>query len=83
MLQQFIGVPQEQGLAIAHAAIVQTALEKHQTVEQVRADIQEVIVAGWNNPDPAIHKRWLQVPRKGKLPTPEEFLWWLIKQQAN
>ena len=44
------------------------------SVEEVYRNIQEVIDFAFNNPDPEIHKLWLQVPFAGERPTPEEFI---------
>ena len=44
------------------------------SVEDVYRNIQDAIDLAFNNPDPEIHKLWLQVPFAGERPTPEEFI---------
>ena len=38
--------------------------------------MQEALLAGYSNPDPAVQERWKQIPASGEMPTPEEFIVW-------
>lgn len=46
----------------------------------VRRDIEEAIKAGYSNPDPAVRAYWEKIPKKGKIPTPEEVIAFTAKQ---
>lgn len=48
------------------------AKQNHTTPEEVRAEIQKAIDAGFDNPDPKIQEEWKKMKIKGKRPTPEE-----------
>lgn len=30
--------------------------------------------AGFNNPDPKVQEQWAKIPRKGDIPTPDEWM---------
>lgn len=56
---------------------IQTVAEREGvSVAQVRADMEEAILAAWNHPDPAVRAIWDSIPRAGKIPTPEELIAW-------
>jgi len=46
------------------------------TADQVRREMQDAITAAWNKPDKTEEERrnQAQVPCRGKVPTPEEFM---------
>lgn len=50
------------------------ALKNNTTVEEVRHEMQIAMEAGFSNPDPNIQKKWAAIPRKGAMPTLEEFV---------
>ena len=54
--------------------ISQVARENRTTPEHVRKEIEAIILEAQNNPDPAVQKRWAQIPHKGAFVTLEEFL---------
>jgi len=35
---------------------------------------EQLIDAGFDNPDPEVQKRWKQIPYKGERPTPEDLI---------
>ena len=46
----------------------------HTTPEEVYAEIQRAIDAGYDNPDPEVRAEWRKVKIKGNRPTPEEVI---------
>lgn len=55
-------------------------------VEDVLNAMQEALIVGYDSSDPTIQDLWKQIPRKGKIPTPEEFIIWAtnkIQQQRD
>ena len=44
---------------------------------EVRSDMMAAIRAGMENPDPAVQKKWAEIPWKGNTPTVEEFIAWM------
>ncbi len=46
----------------------------HTTTEEVYAEIQRAIDAGYDNPDPKVQAEWRKVKIKGNRPTPEEVI---------
>ena len=64
----------------AGKAIRWIAREKGLTVQQVRAEMSLAILSGLENQDPVIRVWWKSVPRKGGVPTPEEFIAYLAAQ---
>ena len=55
----------------------QVALQNHTTVEQVKKEIKLAMLVGMCNQDPAVQKRWNEIPHDGEVPTPEELLIYL------
>lgn len=56
------------------------------TVAEVRADIQSAITAAYTEPssDNEITKAYQnRIPRKGEIPTPEEFIHYVTKVTKN
>ena len=46
----------------------------HTTPEEVYAEIQRAIDAGFDSPDPEVQAEWRKVKIKGDRPTPEEVI---------
>lgn len=46
----------------------------HTTSEEVYAEMQRAIDAGFDNPDPKVQAEWRKVRVKGDRPTPEEVI---------
>lgn len=46
----------------------------HTTPEEVYAEIQRAIDAGYDSPDPKVQEEWRKVKIKGDRPTPEEVI---------
>ncbi|MFR1088058.1 MAG: sporulation initiation factor Spo0A C-terminal domain-containing protein [Mediterraneibacter gnavus] len=46
----------------------------HTTPEEVYAEIQKAIDAGFDNPDPKVQAKWRKVKMQGERPTPEEVI---------
>lgn len=62
----------------AAADIIRRIARAHHVPEaQVRADMEEAMNAGRNNPDPAVQARWAAFPYAGEKPTIEEFILWV------
>ena len=60
----------------AEQAIRAIAAEHHTTVEAVRLEMKQAMIAGLLNPDPAVQALWKSIPCKGEVPTPEELIVW-------
>ena len=56
------------------------AQKQNITVEEMRAIIAARIEAGMNDPDPVKRASWEEIPRAGKIPTPEEWLRYAVEQ---
>lgn len=50
------------------------ALDNGTTPEQVYAEMQETIDAGYANPDPSVRAAWESIEFEGKKPTPEDLI---------
>lgn len=60
------------------------ARERGITVEEMRAIISERIERGWNDPDPEKQAQWRKIPCVGKMPTPDEWLKYVVgKMEAD
>lgn len=57
----------------------EVAKENGVTVEEVLKEMELAIGAAFENPTPAA----LAIPRKGKVPTPEEFIKYISQQLKN
>ena len=64
-------------LESARRAIEQVARRERKSVAEVRADMTEAMMAGWNDPDPKVQAMWKQIPCEGERPTPEELICWI------
>ena len=56
------------------------ARERGITVEEMRAIISARIERGWNNPDPEKREQWRKIPCAGEIPTPDEWLKYVVKK---
>ena len=70
----------EAELVAARRAIEEVARREHKTVEEVRADMTEAMLEGWNSSDPAARTLWQTIPCEGVIPTPEELIAWAGKR---
>ena len=49
------------------AALLEVARRHHTTVEEVRKEIRLAMIAAMCNPDPAVQKRWREIPHTGDI----------------
>ena len=56
------------------------ARERGITVEEMRAIISVRIERGWNDPDPEKQVEWRKIPCAGEIPTPDEWLEYVVKR---
>lgn len=54
------------------------ARERGITVEEMRAIISARIEMGWNDSDPEKRAQWRKIPCTGDMPTPDEWLNYVI-----
>lgn len=80
MVLSFKNARREAELAAARRAIEEVARREHKTVEEVRADMTEAMLEGWNSSDPAARALWQTIPCEGEMPTPEELIAWAGKR---
>lgn len=80
MALSFKKARREAELAAARRAIEEVARREHKTVEEVRADMTEAMLEGWNSSDPAARALWQTIPCEGEMPTPEELIAWAGKR---
>lgn len=66
-----------QELKRAAQIIKQVAQNNNISEEQVRAEMQEAMNSGRNNPDPVVQARWKDFHYTGAEPTLEEFILWV------
>ena len=64
----------------ADAALLEVARRHHTTVEEVRKEIRLAMIAAMCNPDPAVQKRWREIPHTGDTITPEDLITYIAKQ---
>lgn len=55
------------------------AKERNITVEEMKAIISAKIENGWNDPDPEKRTQWRKIPCTGEVPTPEEWLRYVVE----
>lgn len=60
----------------------QIASTRNIAPDQVRRELEAAMAAALRNPDPAVQKMWKSIPRKGDAPTLDEFMEYLIAQNA-
>ena len=56
------------------------ARERNITVEEMRAIISGRIEKGWNDPNPEKRVQWRKIPCAGEVPTPDEYLDYVLKK---
>ena len=64
----------------ADAALQEVERRHHTTVEEVRKEIRLAMIAAMCNPDPAVQKRWREIPHTGDTITPEDLITYIAKQ---
>ena len=64
----------------AEAALQEVAQRHRVTVEEVRKEIRLAMVLAMCDPDPAVQKRWSEIPHTGDTLTPEELITYIAKQ---
>lgn len=80
MVLSFNKARREAELAAARRAIEEVARREHKTVEEVRADMTEAMLEGWNSSELAARALWQTIPCEGEMPTPEELIAWAGKR---
>lgn len=63
--------------------IHQIAKVEGTTEEQVYADMQKAIDAGFDNPDQQVQAAWKKIPLKGIRPTPEDLMVFCASNYRN
>ncbi len=53
------------------------------TEEELKEQIQQRIIAGLNSPDPARRKQWEEIPHEGDIPTPEEYVRYVVEKLTD
>ena len=56
------------------------ARERGITVEEMRAIISARIERGWNDSNPEKQAQWRKMPCAGEIPTPDEWLKYVVKK---
>ena len=56
------------------------ARERNISVEEMRVIISDRIEMGWNDEDPVKRKQWRKIPCAGEVPTPDEWLRYVLKK---
>ena len=64
----------------AEAALREVARKNHTTLEEVRKEIRLAMIAAMCDPDPAVQKRWREIPHTGDTITPEDLITYIAKQ---
>lgn len=59
------------------------ARERNITVEEMRAIISARIEKGWNDPDLEKRAQWRKIPCTGDIPTPDEWLRYVVERLKN
>ena len=54
--------------------LTEIAKKNNTSPDHVRSEMQKAMDAAMRNPDPAVQARWASSPRKGAVPTLEEFI---------
>ena len=62
----------------AEQALQEVALRNRTTVEEVRKEIKLAMLAGLCNTDPDVQAKWKEIPCAGEIPTPEEFITYIV-----
>ena len=64
----------------ARRAIRAIARSQRVSEAEVRAEMEIAMMAGYNNPDPAVQAEWAKAPFGNRVPTVEEFLTWIASR---
>lgn len=56
------------------------ARERGITVKEMRAIISARIEKGWNDSDPVKKAQWRKIPCAGEIPTPDEWLKYVVEK---
>ena len=56
------------------------ARERNITVEEMRTIISARIEKGWNDSNLEKRAQWRKIPCVGKIPTPDEWLWYVVEK---
>lgn len=56
------------------------ARERNISVEEMRVIISDRIEKGWNDEDSVKRKQWRKIPCAGEVPTPDEWLRYVLKK---
>lgn len=67
----------------AKKIIQQLAKQNMVSEEKIRAEMEEAIDTGFNNPDPSVQAIWESAPFNHVRPTPEEFILWCSDQLSR
>lgn len=59
---------------IGARSIAEVARREGKSVEYIRSEMKKAMQAAMDNPDPRIQEMWRQIPCKGDVPEPEEFI---------
>ena len=59
------------------------ARERNITVEEMREIISARIEKGWNDPEPEKREQWRKIPCAGDIPTPDEWLRYVVERLKN
>ncbi|OUO80706.1 hypothetical protein B5F53_03060 [Blautia sp. An249] len=59
------------------------ARERNITVEEMRAIISARIKKGWNDSDLEKRAQWRKIPCAGDIPTPDEWLRYVVERLKN
>ena len=52
------------------------------SLAEVRRQMESAMASALQNPDPTVQQMWNSIPRKGNTPTLDEFMEYLIDQNA-
>lgn len=64
----------------AQKAIREIARSERISEAEVRNEMEIAILAGYNNPDPAVRAEWAKAPFGERIPTVEEFISWMASR---
>lgn len=59
------------------------AEERSITEEELKEQIQQRIIAGLNSPDSTRRKQWESIPHEGNIPTPEEYVQYIVEKLSD
>lgn len=64
----------------AEAALREVARRNHISVDEVRKEIKLAMLAAMCSSDPAIQKKWKDIPYEGDTITPEDLIRYIAKR---